>query len=355
MRILNLQMNIGFKGKPNLGSVVLNQFVANPDFVEFAKRFERDDRIFIISSIHGGTGSSGFPLLVKNIRNANDTEPALPNGQDLHDSLLGGITVLPYFKLLAGEIKSEDFISKAIAALDYYKENLNNSLDALYYIALNDTNVYENHPGGPDQENAAHFVELASALSVIHFAEREREFFKTGGNKYFEFGIKNSTGNTIEFPILGDLTRKILYNPLSKYYLFNLYLNEQLGSSINKQPWSNSGRSASRINNSFTTSDFYKSLTGFNEGFQQWLKELFDNKPSFRPFNLALEDKQNLACINNMRLKKIGNWKNNFALFDDSLNKYVRKYSGRELTQPQKFIGMFNEASNRVLTFKYQE
>lgn len=352
---LNLQMNIGFKGKPNLGSVVLNQFVTNPDFIEFASRFDKGDRIFIISSIHGGTGSSGFPLLVKNIRNASNFEPPLPNGQTLKEALLGGITVQPYFKLQSGEIKSEDFISKTVAALEYYKENLNQSLDALYYIGLNDTKIYENHPGGPEQENAAHFVELASALSVIHFAEQDEKFFKGGENKFFEFGTKDFPEGFLEFPHLGDLTRKQTFAPLSRYYYFNLYLREQLQNSVNRQPWSNRGPVKSRLDKSFLSSDVYKSITTINKGFQQWLRELYDNSPAFRPFNLDLENKQDLACINRMHQKSRGNWKDNFALFDDSLNKYEREFSNRSLTQPQKFIGIFNEACNRVLTSKYQE
>ena len=57
---LNLDMAAGFQGNPNIGSVVLNQFDDNDVFKAFANDFQDGDKIFIISSIFGGTGASGF-------------------------------------------------------------------------------------------------------------------------------------------------------------------------------------------------------------------------------------------------------------------------------------------------------
>ena len=72
---LAAQMQVGFKGNPNIGSVVLNQIVSSPQFIEFANSFEQGDKIFIISSIFGGTGASGFPLLLKTLRDPNASFP----------------------------------------------------------------------------------------------------------------------------------------------------------------------------------------------------------------------------------------------------------------------------------------
>lgn len=74
-------MDVGFKGNPNIGSVVLNQFTRSQDFVDFAANFQQGDRIFIISSIFGGTGASGFPLLLKNLRGIDSK---LPNADFAH-------------------------------------------------------------------------------------------------------------------------------------------------------------------------------------------------------------------------------------------------------------------------------
>ena len=72
---LESDMTVGFKGNPNIGSVVLNQFFNSEEFLNFANSFQDGDRIFIISSIFGGTGASGFPLLLKILRNLPNTVP----------------------------------------------------------------------------------------------------------------------------------------------------------------------------------------------------------------------------------------------------------------------------------------
>jgi hypothetical protein len=169
---LNLNMNVGFKGNPNLGSIVLNQFDDSKDFKTFASSVQSGDRFFVVSSIHGGTGSSGFPLLIKKIKTAGNN---VPQAAYLQDATLGAVTVLPYYRLeqkdQSDQIKSSDFISKAIAALEYYKENLNHRLNALYYLGSDETKSYPNIPGGTGQKNDAHFVEVAAAMAVVHFAE----------------------------------------------------------------------------------------------------------------------------------------------------------------------------------------
>ena len=65
---LDADMNVGFKGNPNIGSVVLNQLNLSPVYKAFVTHFTENDNVFIISSIFGGTGAAGFPLLLKNIR-----------------------------------------------------------------------------------------------------------------------------------------------------------------------------------------------------------------------------------------------------------------------------------------------
>ena len=57
---LETEMDIGFIGNPNIGSVVLNQFKDSDEFAHFASNFQQGDRIFIISSIFGGYRGGGF-------------------------------------------------------------------------------------------------------------------------------------------------------------------------------------------------------------------------------------------------------------------------------------------------------
>jgi ribosomal protein S6E (S10) len=142
---LKSKMDVGFKGNPNIGSVVLNQIVNSDDFDTFANGFSAGDKIFIISSIFGGTGASGFPLLLKTLRTGN----SFPNFQTINDAEIGAVTILPYFKLKPSdesEIDSSTFISKTKSALAYYEDNIskNNQINALYYLGDDVQNVYSN-------------------------------------------------------------------------------------------------------------------------------------------------------------------------------------------------------------------
>ena len=66
---LDSPLSVGFKGNPNVGTVVLGEMIEGADwFRAFKQHCEKDDRIFIISSIFGGTGASGYPLLEKKIK-----------------------------------------------------------------------------------------------------------------------------------------------------------------------------------------------------------------------------------------------------------------------------------------------
>ena len=170
---LSAELSVGFKGNPHMGSVVLNQFKDSKEFKFFASRLGDQDRIFIVSSIFGGTGAAGFPLLVKNIREADDS---LSNHDRLKNSPLGAITVTPYFGVEpdpAIAIDKNSFIAKTKAALAYYDKNLsgNNSINALYYIGDKVTKDYQPAEGRNAQRNDAHVIELISALAIFDFME----------------------------------------------------------------------------------------------------------------------------------------------------------------------------------------
>ena len=143
-------MNVGFKGNPNIGSIVLNQFTDSKDYNTFATNFVNGDKVFIISSIFGGTGASGFPLLLKNMRTNSNT--ALANAP------MGAVSLLPYFNLKTDKkssIQADSFITKAKAALNYYEKNVtgNNTLDDMYYLGDDFSAAgYDNCDGFPARE-----------------------------------------------------------------------------------------------------------------------------------------------------------------------------------------------------------
>ena len=171
---LGSSMDVGFKGNPNIGSIVLNQIVDSNDFQDFANNFESGDKIFIIRSIFGGTGASGFPLLLKTLRTGTN----FPNNDLINHAEIGAITILPYFKLRnddESEIDSSTFISKTKSALAYYENNIskNNSINALYFLADDVTNTYENHEGGSTQQNDAHLIEFLATPAIVDFSNKQ--------------------------------------------------------------------------------------------------------------------------------------------------------------------------------------
>lgn len=170
---LGSSMKVGFKGNPNIGSVVLNQITDSRQFADFANTFEEGDKIFIISSIFGGTGASGFPLLLKTLRTGN----TFPNWSLINKAEIGAVSVLPYFRVRSSEeseIDSSTFVSKAMAALAYYEENIYNAhlINALYFIGDDLANIYENNEGGVAQQNEAHIIEFLSATAFVDFVNR---------------------------------------------------------------------------------------------------------------------------------------------------------------------------------------
>ncbi len=348
---LNLEMQVGFKGNPNIGSIVLNQFKNSSDFKAFANNFSKGDRIFIISSIFGGTGASGFPLLIKNIRNA---EKEIPNHALIRDAKIGAISVLPYFGLMQEEkslIEKESFLPKTKSALHYYEKNINSSLDAMYYIGDNISKDYSNHEGQASQKNDAHFVELASALGIIDFMEKTDSELQRGAN-FKEFGIRVDTDD-LTFDSLGKKTRDTILFPLSSYLFFIKYLELKLASSIKrKQTWTCEGEK--RIDENFLSLPFYKNyLTSFNIYFKEWLEELGNNNRSFLPFNLKVSENNLFSMIRGLKEKTGFFSRKNFDAFDTELNDYVRHISN-DLTREEKFLNLFEHATKNLNQNKYE-
>ena len=120
---LDNDLSVGFKGSPNVGTVVLGEMIKGADwFQAFCNACQRGDRIFIISSIFGGTGASGYPLLEKKVRNSTDH----PN---VKDAIMGAVSVLPYFSLedpstTDSDIDSANFLTKTKSALAYYEQSV---------------------------------------------------------------------------------------------------------------------------------------------------------------------------------------------------------------------------------------
>lgn len=368
---LDSDIQVGFKGNPNIGSIVLNKFTNSEAFQSFADSFQQNDRIFIVSSIFGGTGASGFPLLLKNIRKG-EVKGQFYN--HLQNSVIGAITVLPYFNVEQdenSEIDSHGFITKTKAALHYYSKNVtgNNSVNAMYYIGDMSNNTYENHEGGTEQKNDAHFIELASALAIVDFANTDTNYVSTVNGVahnplYKEFGIKEDV-NVIGFNDLCNQTNEVFKRNLSEYFLFNLYLKEQLNKQLD-YPYATSF--THKIDSNFLNQFFYKTLSDFNKSFRIWLSELKRNNISFSPFDIDYVVDSNNEIIDfnikhdNIFSSIVGipemksawyklNTPKNYELFISELNTHAKEI-GESSSTAKRFMTLFSNTTQSLVKQK---
>jgi hypothetical protein len=353
--LLDIPMDIGFVGNPNVGSVVLNQFKDSEEFKDFANNFNDGDRIFIISSIFGGTGAAGFPTILKNIRSALNLN-GIANGGYLQKAPIGALTVLPYFNIEGDEdspIKKSDFIEKTKAALKYYKDNVNTSLNAMYY--LGDTyngKPYENDPGHNGQKNKAHFVELAGGLAIFDFMDIPQSDLETANENqestiFKEYGLK-SNQTSLTFNDLGDYTNGRLYKSLTQLALFKKFIDEHFESSVGRKAWS---VEAPALDTSFTSKTFFNSnVRGFLSAYKEWLSELETNSRGFSPFNLNGELD---TFISTKPAKKglfgIKSW--HYDSYDVELSKTARR--GSYHSAEEKLLKLFFDTTENIVTTKY--
>ena len=284
---LESALHVGFKGNPNMGSIVLNQFTNSEDFIKFGQSFAPGDAVFIINSIFGGTGAAGFPLLLKSLRDGAE----IPGGAMVQQSQIGGITYLPYFKLNKGEIDSDTFLEKAKTAIDYYNRTIieRNQINTLYFIGDDGaTSTYENHVGEKEQKNDAHFLELAGALAILDFCENIDNNTQTTQIK--EFGVANNS-NPLTFDSLNAVNSAQIKYQLSDFRLYTHYLEKGLNRALNISRWT---KKKTQLKKSYFNSSEYKNqVVIFNNYFNEWANELENNKPSFSPYkNILNRDKE---------------------------------------------------------------
>jgi hypothetical protein len=368
--LLDIQMDIGFVGNPNVGSVVLNQIVdPDPDnsiFASFTRHFkpENDDRIFIISSIFGGTGAAGFPCLLKNIREGKGESSA-----NLKTAKIGAVSILPYFKLEKKEgsaINYSDFIAKTKSALYYYGKNVtgNKSVNVMYYIGDNPNKSYDNDPGYHGQKNKSHFVELAGALAIINFLSIPAEDsslaceIKTDGKTPVgravnpvcnEFSIQKDASNPSFFDFKPE-TQRLMAMPLAQFALFRKYMVEAYIGKTNA--WK---KETPQLGDGFLTDGFYRdNLKNFFDDFYEWLTELSENNRGFEPFDLT-EDSELKFFINDLELERKGIFKKRlpeYTYFEEYLNTISKNKSFE--SQEKKLMDVFHSATYKLLDELYE-
>ena len=347
---LNSKMDVGFKGNPNVGSVVLNQFQQSQTFIDILSSFQQGDRIFIISSIFGGTGASGFPLLIKNLRSANQ---AISGAAFARNAAIGSVTVLPYFGLKTNEdseIDSTTFVSKTKAALSYYDKNMTES-NVMYYLADSLIEQYNNCEGGPEQKNKAHFIEVAAALAIVDFMSIPDNLVQTvnsqpQGTIYKEFGLLSDNPQKIVFNDLSAQTNSQIRKPLTQFAFFAKYLIEQIESS-KKQPWAVD----LMFDDNFLQSDFFQNLKRYVVDARERLTEMSNNTRGFSPFRFDIESRNLFSMVQGVEPAKVVSMNSNYALYDTILNKEAKKVS-MDLCPQERFVELFYRATARLVESK---
>lgn len=278
---LNLNLEKGFKGCPNIGCVVTRSLENSVEIQQFLNNVNEDDRVFIIGSIFGGTGASGIPMLLDLIRER----------EDLSNTPVGILAVAPYFKVsrdVKSAIDSDTFCAKTKAALDAYDlgKSVNIKADAVYYVG--DDKVEEsfpNHEGSKEQKNDAHLVEMVGGMCAIHFMNEKDHNFHRGDvdAAFYEFGM-SSTENPIGYLSFTNETRDLVINPLVRLVLFNKFCQDYMlvkGEGEKNDTWlRNTGLSKER--------EGKKALETFIDYFNKWIAELAGKK---RPLTLFRPEK----------------------------------------------------------------
>ncbi|EJX10190.1 hypothetical protein EVA_01701 [gut metagenome] len=287
---LDNDLSVGFKGSPNVGTVVLGEMIKGADwFQAFCNACQKGDRIFIVSSIFGGTGASGYPLLEKKVRNSIDH----PN---VKDAIMGAVSVLPYFSLedpstTDSDIDSANFLTKTKSALAYYEQSVLS--DYLYYVGEQGMKTtYANDE--KKQEDKAHFVELVAATALFDFLSKTD---KPDKPQALSRAIKEDV-DSLSISSLGDA-----YNNIVKAVADMMMLSRLVHLLPNENQFPLSKDRG--FNAGFYNGKSFVSLRNFLVRFSQWYHELAENKRSFAPLTIADP---------NDRGAKLSNWIQDFSL-----------------------------------------
>lgn len=353
-------MKIGFVGAPNIGSVALNSFRDSEEFRTFCNVISEGDRVFFISSIFGGTGASGFPIVLKNLRNPDTLD--VSNKGILRSCKVGALTVLPYFNLEHSDgcpINKCDFVVKTRSALHYYDKALTgeggkSAVNAIYYLGDRETSApYPNDPGGNGQKNAAHLVEFIGSLAPLDFLSIPDADLPQGRTEAFEYGLEKDTSN-VTLTVLGPRTRNLLVRPLLKLHLLSLFLDNKFPECVGR----GFTKDTPEINRDFLSTDFYRTLTRrFLSLYWDWLEEMDANHRHVTFFDLdnALRLEDMVKDVESRR----GVFGPKHFTHDEifsRINSVSKRFNGRFRPDqlPLKLLGLFDLAADDLIGSKYR-
>lgn len=282
---LDSRLSVGFRGNPNVGTVVLQEMLEGASwFNSFKTHCGAEDRVFIISSIFGGTGASGYPLLERKIRSTIDSET-------VSNVFMGAVTVLPYYGLTdpkknSSKIDSSNFMTKAKAALAYYEHTVKS--DLLYYVG--ETTLQAFHENNEKlQDDAANFTELVAATALFDFLERSKPQVRQYLTRAIENDVTSldlsSAGNGYA-PLVKTIADMCVLNTIMQTLPNETYFPLKQTRGFDKEFYKGS---LSKLR------EFLSSNNADDSTFMKWYNELSAKKRAFAP--IAEINPSNMAGI----------------------------------------------------------
>ncbi len=201
---LNLPLDEGFRARPSIGAAaIISQMNENTPF--WQKLFDALDeansgkeiKIFLVSSIFGGTGASGFPSIARLLRE-------IIKKKNITDGVkIGGALMLPYFSFPKPDLDEEKqvahadtFLEQSRGALDYYSRMFEGSGEKIFdelYLAGADPLIPLKYfeKGGNNQKNPPLIPEIYACLAASRFFEKD-----ISGQKVFHISRNNKLNFT---------------------------------------------------------------------------------------------------------------------------------------------------------------
>lgn len=173
---LDMPLNVGFVGCPNIGSVVMNSMSLTDARFNTVMAAGPKDGVIVVGSLFGGTGAAGIPLIVNKL---------LQNEATKDKPQIGVVAMLPYFQIeeqdghdneemASYDVKSDIFDLKTRAALMYYDKHMSKQVDYMYYVGDDNQPIFKKSIGGKTQENPAQLCDLMAAMAIVDFSYNSR-------------------------------------------------------------------------------------------------------------------------------------------------------------------------------------
>lgn len=289
---LNLNLKVGFKGCPNIGCVVMRD-LKNTHEIQQILELASGNRVIIVGSVFGGTGASGIPVLLNEIKKSG-------KGADI---TTGIVAVEPYFEVQKSDrsaISSSTFLSKTKAAFDAYiqgkEKSVNSRADAIYYVGDRlASKAFENNEGGASQKNDAHIAELAAAMCILDFTREDKVL--SDDKKFHVVNLEDDGGmsksdnyeevaepfNYYSFP--QRELREDYIDPLCRLAILKVYCDTFL--STEKINDKNIVWAAPNQSNFRNETDFMFALFNFLDEYKDWIKELENPMHPLRLFDFS--------------------------------------------------------------------